>query len=151
MLYGATVYILTNVHYDVLYIGVTSDLFTRITEPITKVYPNSFTAKYKLQQACLLRDIRQNRRCNCKRETIKEMEQSLEGWIDKENKSWVEGFIWEFVKHTIMKVHHHCERHFRESGKPILWKRSLTRGFPVVAGNDEQREIRAGNDEPGEV
>ena len=33
-------------HHEVLYIGVTSDLFTRIPEHITKVYPNSFTAKY---------------------------------------------------------------------------------------------------------
>jgi len=46
MQYGGTVYILTNVHHEVLYIGVTSDLFTRIPEHITKVYPNSFTAKY---------------------------------------------------------------------------------------------------------
>ena len=38
--------ILRNVHHEVLYIGVTSDLFTRIPEHITKVYPNSFTAKY---------------------------------------------------------------------------------------------------------
>ncbi|HYK44074.1 MAG TPA: GIY-YIG nuclease family protein [Parafilimonas sp.] len=40
MQYGGTVYILTNVHHEVLYIGVTSDLFTRITEHIMKVYPN---------------------------------------------------------------------------------------------------------------
>ena len=46
MQYGGTVYILTNVHHEVLYIGVTSDLFTRIPEHIMKVYPNSFTAKY---------------------------------------------------------------------------------------------------------
>jgi len=46
MQYGGTVYILTNVHHEVLYIGVTSDLFARIPEHIMKVYPNSFTAKY---------------------------------------------------------------------------------------------------------
>ncbi|HYK46259.1 MAG TPA: GIY-YIG nuclease family protein [Parafilimonas sp.] len=34
MQYGGTVYILTNVHHEVLYIGVTSDLFTRIPEHI---------------------------------------------------------------------------------------------------------------------
>ena len=44
MQFGGTVYILTNVHNEVLYIGVTSDLFTRIPEHINKVYPNSFTA-----------------------------------------------------------------------------------------------------------
>jgi putative endonuclease len=46
MQYGGTVYILTNVHHEVLYIGVTSDLFTRIPEHINKVYPNSFIAMY---------------------------------------------------------------------------------------------------------
>ena len=46
MQFGGTVYILTNVHHEVLYIGVTSDLFTRIPEHINKRYPNSFTAKY---------------------------------------------------------------------------------------------------------
>ena len=46
MQYGGTVYILTNVHHEVLYIGVTSDLFTRIPEHINKVHPDSFTAKY---------------------------------------------------------------------------------------------------------
>ena len=33
-------------HHEVLYIGVTLNLFTRIPEHINKRYPNSFTAKY---------------------------------------------------------------------------------------------------------
>ena len=33
-------------HNDVLYIGVTSDLFTRIPEHKNKVYVTAFTAKY---------------------------------------------------------------------------------------------------------
>jgi len=44
MQYGGTVYILTNVHHEVLYIGGT-DLFTRIPGHITKFYPNSFKVK----------------------------------------------------------------------------------------------------------
>lgn len=43
---GGCVYILTNVFNTVLDIGVTSDLFSRITEHRNKVYPKSFTAKY---------------------------------------------------------------------------------------------------------
>ena len=46
MQFGGTVYILTNVHNAVLYIGVTSDLFTRIPQHKSKFYENSFTAKY---------------------------------------------------------------------------------------------------------
>ena len=44
--YGGTVYILTNVHHTVLYIGVTSDLFTRIAQHVDKEYSESFTAKF---------------------------------------------------------------------------------------------------------
>lgn len=43
---GGTVYILTNVSNNVLYIGVTSDLYFRICEHKEKRYPDSFTAKY---------------------------------------------------------------------------------------------------------
>jgi len=46
MQYGGTVYILTNEYGSVLYIGVTSDLFTRIPEHKNKAYQTAFTAKY---------------------------------------------------------------------------------------------------------
>jgi putative endonuclease len=43
---GGCVYIMTNVFNTVLYIGVTSNLFSRVDEHKTKAYPKSFTAKY---------------------------------------------------------------------------------------------------------
>ena len=43
---GGCVYIMTNVFNTVFYIGVTSDLFSRVTEHKDKIYPSSFTAKY---------------------------------------------------------------------------------------------------------
>lgn len=43
---GGCVYIMANAYNNVLYIGVTSDLFSRITEHKNKIYPKSFTAKY---------------------------------------------------------------------------------------------------------
>ena len=43
---GGCIYIVTNLTHSVLYIGVTSDIITRIWEHKNKVYPKSFTAKY---------------------------------------------------------------------------------------------------------
>ncbi|RZL51879.1 MAG: GIY-YIG nuclease family protein, partial [Pedobacter sp.] len=43
---GGCVYILTNAFNTVLYIGVTSDLYSRIIEHRAKIYPASFTSKY---------------------------------------------------------------------------------------------------------
>lgn len=40
------VYIMSNVFNTVVYIGVTSNLFSRVAEHRNKIYPNSFTAKY---------------------------------------------------------------------------------------------------------
>ena len=45
---GGAVYILTNKNNTTLYIGVTSDLFSRITEHREKKFPKSFTARYNL-------------------------------------------------------------------------------------------------------
>lgn len=39
---------MTNYQRSTLYIGVTSDLRNRIYEHQTKIYPDSFTAKYEL-------------------------------------------------------------------------------------------------------
>ncbi|MBX3256641.1 MAG: GIY-YIG nuclease family protein [Chitinophagaceae bacterium] len=46
---GGCIYILTNKHKNVLYIGVTSDLLTRIWQHKNHVYKNSFTDKYNAE------------------------------------------------------------------------------------------------------
>ncbi|MFZ2904613.1 MAG: GIY-YIG nuclease family protein [Cyclobacteriaceae bacterium] len=45
---GGSVYILTNTHHSVFYVGVTSDLPSRLIEHRERVYPNSFTSRYNL-------------------------------------------------------------------------------------------------------
>jgi len=45
---GGCIYIMTNYLRTTLYIGVTSDLRSRIYEHQYKIYPKSFTAKYNL-------------------------------------------------------------------------------------------------------
>ena len=43
---GGCVYILTNQLHTVYYTGVTSDLQQRMLQHLSKLYPESFTAKY---------------------------------------------------------------------------------------------------------
>jgi putative endonuclease len=50
MLSSAYVYILTNTSNDVYYIGVTTDLKTRMWEHCTKQNPHCFTARYNLNK-----------------------------------------------------------------------------------------------------
>ncbi len=45
-----TVYILSNKNHTVLYTGVTSNLFVRIQQHISKYYKDSFTSKYNVDK-----------------------------------------------------------------------------------------------------
>ena len=45
---GGAVYIITNNNHTTLYVGVTSNLFARITQHKEKKYPKSFSARYNL-------------------------------------------------------------------------------------------------------
>ncbi len=47
---GGYVYIMASINRRVLYVGVTSNLAKRIWEHRTKVYPESYTAKYNCIQ-----------------------------------------------------------------------------------------------------
>ena len=47
---GGYVYIITNAINNVYYIGVTSDLYTRVLKHKNKIYLNSFTAKYNCKK-----------------------------------------------------------------------------------------------------
>ena len=46
---GGFIYIMTNKHKNVLYIGITSNLQSRVYEHRQQVYPNSFTAQYNVE------------------------------------------------------------------------------------------------------
>ncbi|MFY0653144.1 MAG: GIY-YIG nuclease family protein [Cyclobacteriaceae bacterium] len=47
---GGNIYILTNKNKTVLYVGVTSDLPTRIHQHKTKVFKSSFTTRYNVDR-----------------------------------------------------------------------------------------------------
>jgi putative endonuclease len=82
MQYGGTVYMLTNAHNTVLYIGVTSDLFKRIPEHINKTYPSSFSSKYNCNKLVYY-------------ETFGRVEEAIarEKQLKKWNRAWKEELI----------------------------------------------------------
>ena len=41
---------MANAHHNVLYVGVTSELWARVYEHKNKVHPNSFTARYNVDK-----------------------------------------------------------------------------------------------------
>ena len=47
---GGYTYILTNKNNSVFYVGVTSDLYSRVIEHREKIYLSSFTARYNLDK-----------------------------------------------------------------------------------------------------
>lgn len=47
---GGYTYMLTNKNHTMLYIGVTSDLYGRMTKHRGKAYPRSFTARYNVNK-----------------------------------------------------------------------------------------------------
>jgi len=47
---GGAIYILTNKNNTTLYTGVTADLRSRYIQHIEKVFPNSFSARYRLNK-----------------------------------------------------------------------------------------------------
>jgi putative endonuclease len=46
MVKGGAIYIMTNNSHTTIYVGVTSELYDRVSEHKTNYYPKSFTAKY---------------------------------------------------------------------------------------------------------
>lgn len=48
MVKGGCTYIMANERNTVLYVGVTSDLFSRVTEHKDRIHPFSFTNKYNV-------------------------------------------------------------------------------------------------------
>lgn len=94
MEYGGCVYIMTNKHKTTLYIGVTSDIVSRIHQHKGHYYPLSFTAKYNLEY-CVYYE------CFSRIEEAIEREKVVKKWrrekkdalINKMNPEWLD--LWD--------------------------------------------------------
>ena len=88
---GGCVYILTNRTNTTLYIGVTSDLFSRIIEHKEKRFPNSFSSRYNLTKLVYFETFHsveeaifreKQLKAGSRSKKIKLIESKNPGWID---------------------------------------------------------------------
>lgn len=93
MQFGGSVYILTNSTHSVLYIGVTSDLYARVSEHKEKKYPDCFTAKYNCNKLVYYETFSRIEEAIAKEKTDEEMEQGLEVRSYQQNESTMDRFV----------------------------------------------------------
>ena len=94
---GGCVYIITNYNKTVLYIGVTSDLFSRIYEHKTGKYPNSFSSQYQLKYCVYYEFLPTIEDAIGKEKQIKKWRrEKKEELINSLNSSWSD--LWEEIR-----------------------------------------------------
>jgi len=85
------VYIITNFYNTVVYIGVTSNLTKRIWEHKNGHYPNSFSAKYKLNKLIYFEIFDEIKDAIAREKQMKNYSRKKkEDLINKDNKIWVD-------------------------------------------------------------
>ncbi|MDF3078649.1 MAG: Excinuclease subunit domain protein [Sphingobacteriaceae bacterium] len=94
---GGCIYILTNKNRTTLYIGVTSDLRSRILEHRNRVYPRSFTAKYNLHECIYYETFFSiEEAINREKEVKKWRRDKKEALINAANPEWKD--LWEEIE-----------------------------------------------------
>ncbi|WP_026905396.1 GIY-YIG nuclease family protein [Pedobacter glucosidilyticus] len=93
---GGVVYIMTNKYRTTLYIGVTSNLPTRLNQHKTHFYPKSFTARYELTFLIYFE-------CFFRIEEAIGREKELKGWRRSKKNALIQSFNpkWEDLSNQI--------------------------------------------------
>ncbi len=93
MQYGGSIYIMANDLHTVLYIGVTSNLHSRVKEHKEKFYPDSFTAKYNCHKLVYYESFSRIEEAIAREKTLKKWKREWkENMIVKMNPSWQDLF-----------------------------------------------------------
>jgi len=87
---GGSVYVMTNKNNTTLYIGVSSDLQSRVYEHKNKVYINSFTARYNLNKLVFYENF-------ATIEEAIEREKQLKGWLRKKKLNLINNFNSDWI------------------------------------------------------
>ena len=94
---GGCIYIMTNKHKTTLYVGVTSDLLSRVFEHKQHKYPGSFTAKYNLEYCVYFETFSSiEEAINREKEIKKWRREKKEVLINNVNPEWND--LWDVIK-----------------------------------------------------
>ena len=80
---GGCVYIMTNLANTVLYVGVSSDLYSRVYDHRNKTYPNSFTAQYNCVKLVYYQQFTTIEEAIDREKQLKNWAERLEDQLDK--------------------------------------------------------------------
>ena len=86
---GGCVYFMTNAQNKVLYVGVTSDLITRVHQHKTKAFANSFTAKYNCDKLVYYESFHMIEEAIAREKIIKKWERDWkDALVNEANSAW---------------------------------------------------------------
>jgi putative endonuclease len=95
---GGSIYIMTNQLKTTLYIGVTSDLRSRIIQHKTNYYPDSFTSKYHLYSCVYYENHSTIVEAIAREKQIKTWRrEKKDQFIQAENPKWED--LWKDIQH----------------------------------------------------
>ncbi len=93
MQYGGCIYIMANYNNKVLYIGVTSDLYARVSEHKEKKHSDSFTAKYNCNKLVYYESFSRIEEAIIKEKQLKKWRREWkERLINEMNPQWIDLF-----------------------------------------------------------
>jgi Predicted endonuclease containing a URI domain len=85
------VYMMVNKYKGVIYIGVTDDLVSRVQEHKTKVFRNSFTAKYNCDQLVYFEEFKNGNNASTREKQLKKWKRDWKiKLINDMNPSWMD-------------------------------------------------------------
>jgi putative endonuclease len=94
---GGTVYIMTNKNKTTLYVGVTSDLLSRVQQHRQHFFTNSFTDKYNLEFLVFYESLPSIQEAILREKEVKKWRrEKKENLINSMNPGWKD--LWEEIK-----------------------------------------------------
>ena len=99
------IYIMSNKHQGVIYVGITDDLMERVKEHKLKIYPNSFTVKYNCHKLIYFEEWEDGFEATVREKQLKKWKRDWKvNLIEDMNPAWMDiSLNWNFNFNIIRK------------------------------------------------